>query len=351
MLPVSSHGPWQTCLRRSVAAFAVLALSFAAQSAPIGGSRPLAGLQIASAQSYCPGSPLSISANCSAGSGYQYCYQNGVQIVPSGQPCNTAVAYSCNGVVYATPVTCDGSGGACAGAGAVYVGQPCTGPVTSAALYPSAAYPSATPLTAAAYLGAIYPNAAYASAAPMPPVGYPGTAYPAVAAMTTSTYPATTSPSAWAPQGFLVSYAAGWNIVAGPTGTVPTGAAGPLYTLGPGDTTYRTLPPGSALSSGAGAWAYFSANTSTNIGLVNPASMTVPLPAGRFVLIGNPGDTTATVSGADAVLVYDTSTGTYHQSTLLAAGEGGWAVSINGGQATLTNAPAARGAEDNSGSD
>jgi hypothetical protein len=140
--------------------------------------------------------------------------------------------------------------------------------------------------------------------------------------------------------GFAVSYAVGWNIVAGPTGTTLTGTSGPLYTWGSGATAYGTQPSGSALSSGAGAWAYFDAGTSTTIGLANPGSITVQLPAGQFVMIGNPGDTMASVSGADSVLVYNSSTGKYNQSTQLAAGQGAWAISMNGGTATLSNSPA-----------
>jgi len=335
-------------------------LSLAGLLALIAGHPSLARPQAALAQSYCTGSLPSISAGCSAASGYQYCYQNGIQIVPNGQSCSTAIAYLCNGVAYASPVTCDGPGAVCGGASSVSMGQACTAPMTAPWGYPNPAYTSPMSTTAGSFPGATYPStismtagsspgATYPSIVPVTSGAYPNAGYPAAIPMTTGSYLSATNASASGAQGFLVSYAAGWNLVAGPTGTVPTGAAGPIYTLGPGDATYRALPPGSALSGGAGAWAYFSANTSTSIGLVNPASMTVPLPAGQFVLIGTPGDTTATVSGADAVLVYDASTSTYHQSTLLAAGEGAWAVSMNGGQATLTNAPAARGAENNPG--
>ncbi|HTE84063.1 MAG TPA: hypothetical protein VK821_04970, partial [Dehalococcoidia bacterium] len=149
-----------------------------------------------------------------------------------------------------------------------------------------------------------------------------------------------TSSSYTAAPGFGVSYAAGWNMVAGPTGTTLTGTSGPLYTWGSGSTAYGTQPSGSALSAGIGAWAYFRATTSTTIGLANPGSMTVQLPAGQFVMIGNSGDTTATVSGADSVFVYSSATGSYNQSTQLAAGQGAWAFSFNGGSATLTNSPA-----------
>ena len=60
------------------------------------------------------------------------------------------------------------------------------------------------------------------------------------------------------------------------------------------------------------------------VGPLREADLQVP--AGQFVLIGNSGDTMATVSGADSVLVYNSSTGSYIESTQLAAGQGAWAL-------------------------
>jgi len=161
----------------------------------------------------------------------------------------------------------------------------------------------------------------------------------------TVAYPAQACPmapvatNAYAPQGFSVSYAAGWNIVAGPTGSTITGNSGPLYSFQPGDTAYQVDPAGSPLTGGAGAWAYFNSGTTTTIGLVNAGSVSVQLPAGQYVMIGNAGDTPATVSGADSVLIYSPSSGNYVQTTQLAAGQGAWAISMRGGLATLFNSP------------
>jgi len=70
--------------------------------------------------------------------------------------------------------------------------------------------------------------------------------------------PATTSvPVPTAPPGVTVTYAAGWNIVAGPSGTTVTGASGSVYTLQPGDASYETLPSGGTLKPGAGYLADF----------------------------------------------------------------------------------------------
>jgi hypothetical protein len=330
-----------------LAAFVLVAVIAGAQSL----NRP----SVASGQGYCGGSYPPVGAGCPP-TGYQYCADNGIAIIPNGQSCMTSVSYSCGGVPYAAPITCNSTSSGCGIPAPVSAPQPCVAATTAGTAYPGSAYPAAWP----PMIGSGYPGAALSPfSGATNASGYSGAGYPTAAAVV-SPYAGVASPSAPAAslsaaspnalypaaassQGFLVNYVAGWNLVAGPSGTILGGTAGPLYTLGPGDATYRVLPPGSALTSGAGAWAYFSANTSTGIQLANSASLTIPLPAGQFVLIGNPGDTTATVSGADAVLVYDASTASYQQSTYLVAGEGAWAISLRGGQATLTNGPAARG--------
>jgi hypothetical protein len=54
-------------------------------------------------------------------------------------------------------------------------------------------------------------------------------------------------------------------------------------------------------------------------------------------MIGNPGSTTATVSGADSIMTYNASSSTYQQATSLQPGQGAWAISYGGGTATITN--------------
>jgi hypothetical protein len=252
----------------------------------------------------CNGSNYVSNAQCTTAYG-SYC--NGItNSSVYGTNCSTETAYTCNGVSYNSPVacsttastyTCNGVGYSynvscptnytdCAGGAQVVTGQQC----------------------------------------------------PAITVA--STYPVATTPSyAFTQQGFSVSYAPGWNIVAGPTGSTITGNVGPFYSFRPGDTSYEVAPAGSALTAGVGAWAYFTARTTTTIGMANPGNMSVQLPPGQYVMIGNSGDTAATVSGADSVLVYNPSTGGYSQTTQLAAGQGAWAVSVNGAMATLTNAP------------
>lgn len=72
----------------------------------------------------------------------------------------------------------------------------------------------------------------------------------------------TIAPSLPAPTlGPTVTYQAGWNLVAGPAGTVLTGAAGSLYTYQANDSSYEVLPVSTALTAGVGYWAYFPSTT------------------------------------------------------------------------------------------
>jgi hypothetical protein len=102
--------------------------------------------------------------------------------------------------------------------------------------------------------------------------------------------------------GGTIPYPAGWNLVAGPTGTVVTGANGPLYTWRAGDTSYEVLPAGSPLQAGVGYWVNFAGPNSISFARVpQQQPVTISVPAGSFVMIGNPYPTTATVRGADVV--------------------------------------------------
>jgi PKD repeat protein len=138
--------------------------------------------------------------------------------------------------------------------------------------------------------------------------------------------------------GVAVSFAAGWNLVAGAAGSALAGAVGSLYTLQAGDSTYETLSPTSALNAGEGYWAFFPGASSGSIPPGSTGAVSVPLAAGGYVMIGNSGTTPATVSGADAVLIYDP-IGGYQPATVLEPGQGAWAFSASGGTATITPAP------------
>jgi hypothetical protein len=147
------------------------------------------------------------------------------------------------------------------------------------------------------------------------------------------------TPGYCAPSGgtATVTYAAGWNIVAGPSGTVDSGSASQLYSFPPGSVSYQTLPQGSVLQAGTGYWAYFNAPVTVTLPAGGPGSTTLQIPPGQPTLVGNPGYGTATVSGSGVTLfVYSPATGSYQQTTQLAAGQGAWAMSTVGGPITIT---------------
>lgn len=70
-----------------------------------------------------------------------------------------------------------------------------------------------------------------------------------------------------------------------------------------------------------------------------PAFPPIPLPAGQWVMIGDPYTVPIAFSGADAVYVYDTTTGEYQQVTALFGGQGAFAYSASGGQLVFQTAP------------
>jgi len=90
-----------------------------------------------------------------------------------------------------------------------------------------------------------------------------------------------------------------------------------------------------------GYWAFFSAAGTVTLPVVGPQTQTVTLPPSQWVMIGNPGSAVARLSGADRVLTYDPTSGTYTQVTSLQPGQGAWAISYLGGAVTITNASSA----------
>lgn len=138
--------------------------------------------------------------------------------------------------------------------------------------------------------------------------------------------------------GVQVSYAAGWNLVAGSAGAILAQDDGPLYSLRSGDTDYEVLASGTPLIAGTGYWAFFDTPTSETLPAGNPQPAVLQLPAGQFVMIGNPGTVPTTVSGADAVFTYDPVKG-YQSTTMLQPGQGAWAFSAAGAQIMLSSAP------------
>jgi len=319
------------------------------------GMRP----QTASAQAFllCPDGSVVYAGQACSGSnttGYQYCngtyvpsgqycppttngypsgqYCNGTYI-PSGQYCPATTGYYpgsqyCNGTYipsgqYCPPTTGSYPGEYCNG---TYIpnGQYC--PPSRTSYYPGSQYCNGTYISNGQYCPSTthyYPGSQYCNGTYIPSGQY--------CPSTTGSYPSS--------GGLTVTYSAGWNIVAGPTGTTLTGTFGPLYTMQNGSNAYQTLPAGTPLQAGAGYWAYFNAPTTMSLALASYGTVSVPLPPGQYVLIGNPGSTSATVTGASSVLTYTPGASGYTQASQLAPGQGAWAVSLAGGTATIAPAP------------
>lgn len=158
------------------------------------------------------------------------------------------------------------------------------------------------------------------SGSPAPSAGNPGSANPAPAGSTT------------------VTYAAGWNIVAGPSGATFSQAAGALNTLQAGDSDYETLAAGAPVAAGRGYWAFFSRPVTMTLGGSSAGSVSLSAPAGQWILVGNPSATApATVRGADLVYLWDPAANQYSQTNVLPVGRGAWVYSFTG--ATVTVGP------------
>lgn len=135
-----------------------------------------------------------------------------------------------------------------------------------------------------------------------------------------------------------VTYPPGWNLVGAPQGTRLQGTSGQVYTFQAGDTKYETSAANAPLASGVGYWAYFSKSTTITLQPSSKAVFTLPLPAGQFVMVGNPYSVTAVIEGADTVFTYDAQSGMYQQNATLRPGAGAWVYSANGSPITITPA-------------
>ncbi len=138
-----------------------------------------------------------------------------------------------------------------------------------------------------------------------------------------------------------VTYQPGWNLVAGPAGTVFFDAAGVLYTFQAGNASYVSLPATQGVDAGKGYWAFFATTTTIGLNGQGTTAASITAPAGQYVMIGNPSATTpVTVNGADSIFIFNTGTNSYEAATILAPGQGAWALSNRGG--TITLSPSAR---------
>ncbi|MGI8549650.1 MAG: hypothetical protein ACR2PL_02470 [Dehalococcoidia bacterium] len=144
----------------------------------------------------------------------------------------------------------------------------------------------------------------------------------------------TTVPADVAALSARITSATGWNLVAGPTGTILTTSSGPLHTYRPDDSTYQAVRIFTALVAGIGYWAYFDARTPEILFPGPQKDLVVHLPPGQYALLGNPFSTSAQVTGADIVYTYSPGEG-YRQATTLQPGRGAWVYSTTGGTVTI----------------
>jgi hypothetical protein len=135
-----------------------------------------------------------------------------------------------------------------------------------------------------------------------------------------------------------VTYKAGWNLVGGSAGTVLTGAAGSLYTLKAGDSSYEALPASTPLQAGVGYWAYFPAPTTVTQAPGVPQDLMIPLPAGQWIMVGNPTPSSVTVNvtpEAGALEYRYNTTSAAYETSPLSPGEGAWVYSARGGSVRI----------------
>ena len=142
------------------------------------------------------------------------------------------------------------------------------------------------------------------------------------------------------PAGLSLSVAAGWNLVGAPNGSQLGGTAGALYTFQASDSAYESFPTTVSLSGGVGVWAFFpQAGLVTGLPVVTAQTLHLTLPAGHFIMAGNPTDGPVSLSGADVVDTFNTATNQYSVATgtvTLAPGQGAWVFSRFGGTLTIT---------------
>ena len=188
--------------------------------------------------------------------------------------------------------------------------------------------------------------ATIAAATPTPtptptPTGVGGSPTPTSTPTATASPASSPTPSATSTPGCAtVSYASGWNLAGGPTGTVLTGAAGSLLTFQASDTNYETFPVSTTLSGGMGVWAFFFTPTTVTLPCVTGTTQSILLPANHFIMVGNPFDKPATLTGAQVVDTFNPATNSYTAATgavTLGVGQGAWVFSSTGGTLIITS--------------
>lgn len=139
--------------------------------------------------------------------------------------------------------------------------------------------------------------------------------------------------------GSVKTLQSGWNLVGGPTGTTVPGAAGSLYTWPSGSGNYTQIPATASLQGGIGYWAFLPVGTTMTLASAPAASVTVPVQAGEWVMIGNPGNAIATISDPSVIMyAYQPNSG-YVQASTLDPGQGAWVQSFRSELLTITSGP------------
>ena len=158
--------------------------------------------------------------------------------------------------------------------------------------------------------------------------------------------PAST-PTATPAAGPTVTYPAGWNLVGGPSGDALAGAALPIYTFQATDTNYESITS-NVIQAPDGYWAYFTGSTTITLPVVSGTTQSVTLPSNHEIMVGNPFDKSATLSGSTSptwVLTFNTQANTFGswtradsgQTVQLAAGQGAFVFAAGGGTLTITS--------------
>jgi hypothetical protein len=136
--------------------------------------------------------------------------------------------------------------------------------------------------------------------------------------------------------GISVTYQVGWNLVGGPDGTI-FGTPRDMYSLGPDDTDFVPQQGNAPIVGGLGYWAYFSMPTTVTLNGPGYDGDSIDIPAGMWVLVGNPsGNRAAVVDGADAVDIFDAATARYVESSTIPVGQGAWVYSSSDTTVSVT---------------
>ncbi|HLZ69203.1 MAG TPA: hypothetical protein VKV26_04760 [Dehalococcoidia bacterium] len=137
--------------------------------------------------------------------------------------------------------------------------------------------------------------------------------------------------------GSTVHYKAGWNLVAGPSGSVFGALPGTLYAYGPHSAGYQNVTSADVIG-GRGYWAYFGHDIDVTLDATAAQYTRMILPPDRFAIIGNPSSTqTLPINSADVALAYDSTQG-YTQVSELKPGQAAFVLSNAGADVSVGKA-------------